>query len=382
MRIVYVTETFPPEINGAALTVARALAYLRACGHDVQLVRPRQPGEPPTDTHWEWRTAGCPLPMYPSLRFGLAAASQFRARWAASPPDVVHVATPGPLAWAALRAARAEGIATTADFRTNFHSFCAHYRAAWARPLALAWLRRVHGLADETFVPTRECRDELRSLGFDAVELAGRGVDAHRFCPAWRDEGLREALGIAPEAPLFLHVGRLAPEKNVELALQTFLRVQSRCPDARMLVVGDGPLRGALQQSHPHAVFVGTQRGDELARHYASADVLLFPSRTETFGNVVLEGMASGLAVVAYDQAAAHEHLRDGITGLVAEGPSSGAFVVAALRALPHALPGSALRRRARSAALTLDWPSVLAVFERRLCGVVAQRLMGDAALA
>jgi glycosyltransferase involved in cell wall biosynthesis len=149
------------------------------------------------------------------------------------------------------------------------------------------------------------------------------------------------------------------------------------------VVVGDGPQRARLQAAHPGVRFAGTLRGDELARHYASADLFLFPSQTETFGNVTLEALASGLAVVAFPLAAAQDHLRDGHNGLLARDLSAPAFTVAALRALAHGSPDSALRQQARTTALALDWTSVLGRFERRLCDVATTRLLSShAALA
>jgi glycosyltransferase involved in cell wall biosynthesis len=382
MRIVYVTETYPPEVNGAALTAARAVGYLRACGHDVEIVRPRQPTDGDRPSPRQWLTAGWPIPMYPSLRFGWASASAFRARWAEAPPDLVHVATPGPLGASALRAANRAGIATSADFRTNFHDYCRHYGLPWAEPLVLGHLRRVHARADVTFVPTRGLRDRLLRRGFINLDVVGRGVDAHRFSPVWRDDALRASWGAQASDPVFLYVGRIASEKNVRLALATFNEVRKRWPRARMVVVGDGPQRPALQQEFSDVHFAGIQRGDALARCYASGDVFLFPSRTETFGNVTLEAMASGLLVVAYDVAAAREHVLDGVNGCLARTSSATAFAVAAMRALPHAAPDSAMRRRARVSVLTTDWRGVLGAFERRLRDVAAARVVGHAALA
>jgi glycosyltransferase involved in cell wall biosynthesis len=375
VRIAYVTETYPPEINGVSLTAERAVNHLRQGGHQVQLLRPRQRGEGPRDSADEWRTRGGPIPLYPELRYGLASVQTLRRRWrgedAAPAPDLVHVATPGPLAWAALRAARAEGIPTSAEFRTNFHAYSRHYRLGWLEPLVLAWLRRLHAMADATFVPTPAMAAQLQEQGFRHLHVVGRGVDPDRYSPRWRDDWLRRDWHAHGGDPVLLHVGRLAPEKNVELALDTYERLRSSVPGLRMVVVGDGPLRGRLQARHPQVRFVGVKRGTDLARHYASADVFLFPSLTDTFGNVTLEALASGLAVVAYDTAAASLHVRDGVSGCLAAVPAGAypreAFMQATRRALSEARTNSPLRRQARQAGRAADWDSVLRAFEQRL---------------
>lgn len=377
MRIAYVCETYPPEINGVALTAARTVQALRAAGHALQLVRPQLPGEPLRRDAQEWHSHGGPIPLYPALRYGWCAPGALRSLWQSGPvrPDLVHVATPGPLGWAALRAARALGLPTSADFRTNFHAYCRHYGLRWLAPVALGYLRRLHAMADTTFVPTSELRDQLMACGFERLQVLGRGVDAQRFSPARRDPALRARWQAGVHERVMLYVGRLAAEKNLPLALHTFERLAARHPGLRMVVVGDGPLRESLARAHPQARFVGMQTGDALARHYASADVFLFPSLTETFGNVTLEALASGLAVAAFDTGAAGLHVRDGHSGCLAppcEGlDAADAFLGAADRALQAAQPGSALRQQARQAALRADWGRVQRRFEQQLLALV-----------
>ena len=197
MRIAYVTETFPPEINGVALTAARTLAYLRNVGHSVQLIRPRQRGEDPRDSADEWRSFGGPIPMYPDLRYGLARAASLRRRWRRGPlPDLVHATTPGPLGWAALAAARAEGLPCTADFRTNFHAYSRHYGLAWMEPLLLAYLRRLHAMADCNFVPTRALAAQLAAQGFERLQ----GSAAASTACAFRRRGVMN-ICVRPGAP-------------------------------------------------------------------------------------------------------------------------------------------------------------------------------------
>jgi glycosyltransferase involved in cell wall biosynthesis len=365
MRIAYVTETWPPEVNGVALTAARTVRHLREHGHGVDLIRPRQPHEATGAlADDEWLTAGVPLPMYADLRFGLARERPLAQRFAERAIDLVHVATPGPLSWQALRAARALGLPSSSDFRTNFHTYCRYYHLGLVAPLALRALRRFHNQTDRTFVPTRALARELEAEGFHRLAVVGRGVDTTRFDPAWRSATLRRTWGAPEDGVVVLYVGRVAAEKNVAFALKAFEAVRAEAPGARMVVVGDGPLRTELAAAHPDVRFVGARHGERLAACYASADCFVFPSLTDTFGNVTLEALASGLPVVAFDTAAAAEHVKDGRSGRLAP-PGDEAAFGAALRAA--VLDPAALRRmrpEAVAAARRADWDGVLGRFE------------------
>ncbi|HEU4459106.1 MAG TPA: glycosyltransferase family 1 protein [Methylibium sp.] len=368
MRIAYVTETYPPEINGVALTVERCVAHLRARHGPVLLVRPRQRDEAARDDAEEWRTAGAPIPMYPALRFGWATAGAVRRRLGRFRPDLVHVATPGPLGHAAARAAVAMGLPLTIDFRTNFHSYSRYYGLGLLEPMVCRYLRSLHDRADCSFVPTRAMVRQLEAQGFDRLAVVGRGVDARRFTPAKRSAALRLSWGARDDAPVLIGVGRLAAEKNVALALAAFDAVKAANPRARLVLVGDGPLEARLRAQRSDVIFAGVQRGEALAMHYASADLMLFPSESETFGNVTLEAMASGLAVVAFDLAAAAEHIVDGASGWLAPPGDAQAYVQTALTAALAAPEDTRpLRRRAREHALAHGWPEVLETFAARL---------------
>ncbi len=364
MRLAYVTETYPPEINGVALTAERFVRGLRARGHAVELVRPRQPHESMCDTRSEWRSPGIPIPMYPDLRIGLPLISRLTRRWKVSPPDLVHVATEGPLGWAAIRAARARGIPVTSDFRTNFDQYSEHYGFGWLRSAVGCYLKYFHNATDRTFVPTPAVDKALTQQGLQRTEVVGRGVDAEDFSPLHASAELRASWGADESTPVLLAVGRLASEKNVPLAFRGFDAVRARLPTAKFVVVGDGPLRKKLARAYPDAIFAGTQRGAALAQHYASADIFLFPSLTETFGNVTLEALASGLLVVAFRSGAAAVHIDDGTSGVLVD-PGDHQGFVAAVCALAHQFRGLGMMRSgARRAAVAASWDAVIARFE------------------
>lgn len=364
MRIAYVTETYPPEINGVALTTARFVRGLRAKGHSVDLVRPRQAHEEACDRRTEWRVRGIPIPMYPDLRIGLPVVSKLTKRWSVDRPDLVHVATEGPLGWAAIRAARANQIAVTSDFRTNFDQYSAHYRLGWLSGVVGGYLKHFHNGTDRTFVPTPAMSRTLSEQGFLRTEVVGRGVDTESFSPRHASPELRAAWGAGPEAPVLLYVGRLASEKNVPLAFEAFEAVRARVPAARFVVVGDGPLRKKLERDHPDAIFTGPQRGAALARHFASADVFLFPSLTETFGNVTLEALASGLLVVAFRSGAAAVHIDDCTSGILISPDDPQGFIAGACAAAHQFRQLDMIRSGARHAALAASWDAVINRFE------------------
>lgn len=334
MRIAIVTETYPPEINGVALTVQNFVEQLAALGHQVLLTRPHQPDGPVVnlpDGVREQRVRGAGLPRYPGLRFGLPSGSDLRRFWRETKPDALYVATEGPLGWSALAVADEMGIPAVTGFHTRFDEFVAHYGARFLTPLAFAWMRRFHNRAQATLVPTAELKQFLNSRGFLRVRHLARGVDTQLFSVQKRSEALRREWGLRADQLAVIHVGRIAPEKNLDLLVRAFHALQSVKPQARMIIVGDGPALPGLRDKYPEFIFAGMRRGEDLATHFASSDLFLFPSLTETFGNVTLEAMASGLATVAFDYGAAREHLQDGQSGAAVRFGDADAFTRAAV---------------------------------------------------
>ncbi|MEW6687541.1 MAG: glycosyltransferase family 1 protein [Pseudomonadota bacterium] len=377
MRIAMVTETYPPEVNGVARTIALVAAGLRARGHDLRLVRPRQgPGDRPLAEpgYRELLVPGFRIPRYPQLRMGLPSRARLARAWAEERPDIVHIATEGPLGGSALAAARTLGIPVASDFHTNFHAYSAHYGLGALARAVMAYLRRFHNRADCTLVPTDEMAGELARRGFERLRVVGRGVDSEVFSPARRSAALRASWGAGEDTPVALCVGRFAPEKNLPLVLDAYRAMRAARPNVRLVLVGDGPLAESLQREGIGCVIAGRKVNGELAAHYASADIFLFPSVTETFGNVTIEAMASGLAVLAYDYAAARQHIAHGRSGLLAPLGDRAAFIghAAALVCDPGRI--RALGREARVAAEPLTWQRVTADFEAVLLESIAAR--------
>lgn len=373
MRLLLVTETYPPEINGVAMTSGRMVAGLRARGHWVGLVRPRQHRRDLGDDQ-EWLVPGIPIPNYSGLRMGTPAFAILDRLIRTQHPDLVHVVTEGPLGWAAVLAARRLGLPVTSGYHTHFDQYSQHYGLRWLTPLVTRGLDALHRRCQATLVPTPELADTLSARGIPNVQVVGRGVDTGLFHPGRRSAALRQSWGIdddAGDAPLAcLYVGRLAPEKNLEIVSQAYAAIAERRPGSRMIWVGTGPAMAGLQGDQPGHVFAGPRMGDDLAAHYASADLFLFGSLSETWGNVVGEAMASGLGVVAYRRAAAEALIRDGENGLAPDAGDAAAFVASALAlALDDGLRGR-LRQQACQDMARLGWEGVTDRLEQVLAKV------------
>jgi glycosyltransferase involved in cell wall biosynthesis len=381
MRIAVVTETYPPEINGVANTMRHLVEGLARRGHDLELVRPRQPADagcgdprmPPVEPR-ERLVPGLPIPGYRGLRLGLPVYWRLRGGWGKARPDVVYIATQGPLGHAALAAARALSIPTVTGFHTRFPQYSRHYGLGILTEPIARTLRHFHNRSDATLVPTADLRDELSIAGFRNVHVFGRGVDLELFSPARRDSALRDAWGCSEDDLVVLYVGRMAAEKNLDLVRETFEALGTIDRRVRCVLVGDGPALGHLNRDHPHYVCTGARVGEDLARHYASGDLFLFPSLTETYGNVVPEAMASGLPVLAFDYAAAHFCIECGVNGVTVPTGDHAAFEAAALRMAGDLMGLRAMGRAARASAEGMNWDRVLVGVEDRLLSVLRQR--------
>lgn len=369
MKLCLVTETFAPEINGVSMTLGRLVEGLSARGLEVTVVAPGRSDRPTgqQQSHTCVSVPGIPIPRYSELRFGLPAWSRLRRLWSANRPDVVHIATEGPLGWSALRTAGKLGLPTVSSFHTNFHSYGDHYGFGFLQKGVLGWLRCFHNRTLRTFAPSDDLIKALSGSGFNNLRLFARGVDTALYGPQRRDPALRQSWQARDETPVALYVGRLAGEKNLELVVAAYLKMREELPALRLVIVGDGPDRRRIEKMVPQAVFAGMQRGDALAAHYASADVFLFASVTETFGNVVTEAMASALPVLAYDYAAAGRFIRSGENGLLAPLGNADAFLQQAARMARLQQRWPELGSAARQTVLPHSWDSIIDAYVREL---------------
>ena len=370
VKLALVTETFPPEVNGVAMTFGVIARELGRRGHTVTVYRPRRDDLPAGEIRPEYTEVplpALPIPGYPQIRLGLPAGRTLRTRWREERPDLVHVVTEGPLGASAVTAARALGIPVTSSFHTNFHTYTRDYGFAPLGRLVLAWLRRVHNRTACTFAPTPELAAELRDGGFRSVGQLSRGVDTWQFHPIRRQPELRQRWGAAPDTPVVLHVGRMAAEKNYGLLFRAYAAMRAANPRLKFVLAGEGPLRARLQREHPECIFAGFFSREEIGRYYASADIYLHASVTETFGNVLTEAMASGLAVAGFDYAAARRFVRHGHNGLAVPLGDEAALIDAAVLLATDDLLRAQLQASARAAVEGQSWSAVIARFESDL---------------
>ncbi len=371
MRLTLVTETFAPQVNGVSRTLGQLVNHLERAGDTVQVIHPRYHTPPAGPDHhlvdsWVlpfYREVSVPLPPFGTVHRAIDA---FR-------PDLVHVATEATLGLSALRHALRRKVPVVSSFHTNFDQYCDHYRLGWARGAAWRYLRWFHNRTRETYVPSRATIADLEARGFERLILWPRGVDGTLFRPDRPGRAaVREALGFGPDEVVIGHVSRLAPEKNVAYLAEALRAVGEARPHVRFLFVGDGPSRAELEaQMGPNARFVGYKGGDDLADHYAAANLFAFASVTETFGNVVLEALASGLPVVALRAGGVGEIGRSGETGILIEPSSPPTQMTNALLGL---VDSPTLRREmaesARAYALGQTWSAIMGRLRDRYLAV------------
>ncbi|MDP3855025.1 glycosyltransferase family 1 protein [Phenylobacterium sp.] len=276
MRILMVTDAWTPQVNGVVQTLTRVIDELKALGHSVEVISPGQ-----------FKTF--PLPTYPEIKVAIAAHEPVQERFKAFEPEAIHIATEGPLGLAARRICVEWKLPFTTSYHTRFPEYVS---ARLPLPLAAgyAYMKWFHKPSGRMMVTTPTMKDELERHGFGNISVWSRGVDTEMFHP--RRPGEPDIFEGLPR-PIFLSVGRVAVEKNIEAFLGLDL------PGTKV-VVGDGPQREELIERYPGAVFTGARFGADLAAHFACADAFVFPSLTDTFGLVILEAMAAGVPVAAY----------------------------------------------------------------------------------
>ena len=358
VRLALFSDTYPPQMNGVSRTLERLVAAARDRGAAVRVFTTTDPDlahEDPDEVRW----TSVPFWAYPQVRLSAPRAFAARAALAEWQPSLVHVATEFGVGLAGRSAASALGIPLVTSYHTSFSAYAEFYRLGALADMGWRYFRWFHSAAARTFTPTEAIRAEVEAKGFRNVGVWGRGVDGERFDPGFRSQEWRRSLGIADDAMVVLYVGRIAKEKGLEHALRAMHELQSAGSTIRFVFVGDGPYDAELRAAAPaDTIFTGRMSGVPLSTAYASADVFLFPSVTDTFGNVLLEAMASGLVVVSADAGNTRE-LVSSDRGLIVPVEQPGA-IATALTALDHdRAQHESFRTQARAWAAERTWSRV-----------------------
>jgi len=361
LRVVLVTSSYNYIRDGVALTLNRLVEYLERHGVDVLVIGPV--AKIPALEHFGTivPVPSIPLPLRPEYRLALGLPRSVQKRMMEFKPDIIHVAVPDLLGYRALKFGQKWNIPVVASYHTRYETYLQHYGfGALRRPVG-NYLRSFYDKCRELYVASASMIEELKADGLQTkMRPWTRGVDSQLFCPEKRSDSWRQQHGIGPEEPVVAFVGRLVREKRLGTFAETLRRLQDVGVSHRGLIVGDGPERQALKKQLPDAVFTGMLEGEDLARAYASADIFLFPSDTESFGSVTLEAMASGLPTVCADATGSRSLVDVGSTGFLAMPGDVEAFA----GHVQMLIEDTELRRRmgnaARERGLSLSWDDAM----------------------
>ena len=359
LKVAYVSESLLPHVDGVSRTLAQLFGYLERAGVDFHVL---SPFTPPADISWAGRVEKVPyvrFPLYRDYRMALPIGHKVSGRLAEYGPDLIHVVSPTPIAVRAQKYGQRAGIPVVSSFHTHFVSYFRFYHLGGLEGFGWKLMRSFYARCDTVYAPSHAIIRELAEHGIRNTELWSRGIDLGRFSPRWRDAGLRASIGADDDTPVLLLVSRLVKEKNLADLVAAEKILRERGATHKLVFVGDGPMRGELERALPHAHFAGHQTGEALARWYASGDAFVFPSTTETFGNVILEAAASGLPAVVVDAGGPPDLVEPGETGFIARPNDPADFAAQVERLLADPAERKRMGCRAREAAAERDWSAI-----------------------
>lgn len=361
-RVALFTGAYNHIADGVSLTLNRLVSYLESRDTEALIFAPTIANPPVEHAGILAPVPSIPVPQRSEYRLSLGLTPNARSLLKTFRPHLFHIATPDLLGYQALRFAERAGVPAVASYHTHFSSYLRYYGFGRLEARSWQYLRRFYDRCRHVYVPSESMAEALRSRGVEkGVRLWTRGVDTHRFNPARYDETWRRSIGVQDDAPIVSFIGRVVREKGVHIFAEVVRNLEEQGVRHRSMIVGDGPVLDDLRRQLPRTIFTGRLENGQLGRAYASSDVFLFPSDTETFGNVTLEAMASGLPAVCADATGSRTLVEHGETGLLIPPGDVRAFA----QAVRHLIRREPERRRmgaaARERASAYDWNAVMA---------------------
>lgn len=360
-RVALFTGAYNHIADGVSLTLNRLVDYLERNGTQVRVFAPTVENPPVDHNGTLIPVPSLPAPGRPDYRISLGLSSSVRRQLEAFRPTLFHIATPDLLGYRALRLAREWNVPVVSSYHTHFSSYLKYYHLGFLEGLLWRYLRRFYRQCQHVYVPAPSIADALRAHGIaEGIRLWPRGVETDTFNPAHRSMAWRRRLGIGDDEVVVSFVSRLVWEKGLDVYANVIERLEAQHIPHRSLIVGDGPARDELEEQLPNTLFTGYLSGNALTRAYASSDVFLFPSDTETFGNVTVEAMASGLPTVCANAGGSADHVEHGTTGFLAPVADRDTFFDATARLVTDATLRRRMGTAARKRAEDYDWEEVL----------------------
>lgn len=382
MRVAFFTDTFLPDVNGVAKTLGRWTKYLESRGVECLVFAPTSIASGESSTAIVERFYSIPFLLYPECRLAIPNPLHIRKSLHAFKPTIIHCATPFNLGLVGMHYARKHQIPLVASYHTHFDQYLSHYNIQWAHATLWKYMLWFHQDCRKVYVPSPSTLEHLSMKGIANLEIWGRGVETDRFRPHVNRHEVLSSYGIEPSKFVLLYVGRLAPEKSMHVVFEAFHALQPRIKqNCHLIVAGDGPLAEGLHESYKsdHQVtFTGFKQGKALSDLYAAADCFLFPSATETFGNVVLEAMASGTSVIGAAAGGVLNNIRHGTTGLLCPPGDVSAFVNAVESLYLHPDYNRELAIGGRAYSLEQSWDAIFKRLFESYLDVIGQGMSSE----
>lgn len=364
MRIAIFSDTYAPEINGVARTLKRYTDYLEKQGIEYRLFVPESSTTVPSVPQVQ-RFTSVPFLLYSECRLALPNPMQIKLTLDEFKPTLIHIATPFNLGLFGVHYGKRNGIPMVASYHTNFDDYLEYYHLTFLEKWIWKYMNWFHRPFDKVYVPSQSTKDKLRDHNIhDDIELWGRGINHELYSPAKRSNTVFKENFNIHERNILLYVGRIAPEKDIHIVLETFYSLPEHVKkETHLVIVGDGPLFKVLSEQHQtNITWTGFIEGESLAQVYASSDIFIFPSPTETFGNVVLEALSSGLPVIGANAGGVKHLINNGINGFLCEPKNIEEFVSRTSLLLETPSLRVSFSKEAEQFAKTLSWNEI---FER-----------------